>query len=198
MIDVELLKKYGATQKMYNKHETIFDSNSTPKYFFQIVKGEIKMNNYNEEGSEFIQGIFSDGKSFGESPLIAGLKYPANAIALTKTTLILLPKDRFFDLLAENPKINFEISKILSRRLHYKATMAAELSNEGASHRILTLLDYLKESVYNLSGAFTYETKLTRQQIADLTGLRVETVIRIMRTMEREGEIKIINRKVFR
>ena len=39
--------------------------------------------------------------------------------------------------------------------------------------------------------------KLTRQQIADMTGLRVETVIRAMRQMHERGDVKIEKGKVF-
>jgi CRP-like cAMP-binding protein len=38
--------------------------------------------------------------------------------------------------------------------------------------------------------------ELTRQEIADMTGLRVETVIRTMKAMEEKGMLKIENRKV--
>ena len=41
------------------------------------------------------------------------------------------------------------------------------------------------------------QLKLTRQQIADMTGLRVETVIRAMRNMHEKGELTIEKGKVF-
>jgi CRP-like cAMP-binding protein len=39
--------------------------------------------------------------------------------------------------------------------------------------------------------------ELTRQQIADMTGLRVETVIRSIRELERNGHLKIERGKVY-
>lgn len=42
-----------------------------------------------------------------------------------------------------------------------------------------------------------YKIDFTRQQMADLTGLRVETVIRAIKALEKKGTIKIINRKVY-
>ena len=38
---------------------------------------------------------------------------------------------------------------------------------------------------------------LTRQQLANMTGLRVETIIRTMKQMEKEGKLNIIRGKVF-
>jgi len=76
--------------------------------------------------------------------------------------------------------------------------MATEISSQDAEHRILTLLDYFKLNVHNLSESARYKVEITRQQIADLTGLRVETVIRAMKSLEKEGKIIIIDHKVYR
>lgn len=38
---------------------------------------------------------------------------------------------------------------------------------------------------------------LTRQQLANMTGLRVETIIRTMKLMEKNDELNIIKGKVF-
>ncbi len=63
--------------------------------YFQLAAGEVKMNNFNVDGKEFIQGIFLSGQSFGEPPLFAYVKYPANAEALTDAEILRLDKDTF-------------------------------------------------------------------------------------------------------
>lgn len=76
--------------------------------------------------------------------------------------------------------------------------MAAELAQQSPENRILKILDYLKFEVNHIITPFGYKTDLTRQYIADLTGLRVETVIRTLKELEQKNEVKIINRKVYR
>ena len=39
--------------------------------------------------------------------------------------------------------------------------------------------------------------KLTRKEISHSTGLRIETVIRTIKKMEKEGKLEIINGKIF-
>jgi len=156
------------------------------------------MNNFNDDGKEFIQGIFLKGQSFGEPPLFAEVKYPANAEALTDCEILRLNKDRFLELLKEHPEEHLKITAALAKRLYYKAIMASELSSQEPEHRILRILDYLKDHVHNLKEPFSFELDLTRQQIADLTGLRVETVIRATKSLEKKGELKIKSRKLFR
>lgn len=198
MVPKQLLLEFGGQQKLFEKNEYIFYEGQQAHYYYQIVSGKVKMNNYLENGKEFIQNIFSFPRSFGEPPLFSDITYPANAIALTRAEIIQLDKRAFLELLLLHPKIHLKITEALAIRLHYKAIMASEISLQDPEHCILRILDYLKKEVYKLSGPFSFEVTLTRQQIADLTGLRVETVIRSTKNLEKKGELKIKNRKIFR
>ncbi len=198
MINEDLLLEYGAKKISYTRGDQLFREGDTALNYYQVSSGEVKMNNFNLDGKEFIQGIFNEGQSFGEPPLFADVKYPANAEALSECEVIQLHKASFFELLAANPEVHLKVTKTLANRLYYKAIMASEISSQEPEHRILRILDYLKKNVHKMEGKFTYKVDLTRQQIADLTGLRVETVIRATKALEKKGELKIKNRKVYR
>ena len=90
IIDENLLLQFGARLKNYSKGTIIFNEGDTAKYYYQVHLGEVKMNNFNEEGKEFIQGIFTNGESFGEPPLLIAKNYPASAVALTDAVLLQL------------------------------------------------------------------------------------------------------------
>lgn len=198
MIATELLKKYGAVKKSFAKNEIIFEEGIFPSNYFQILSGEVKMSNYNDDGREFIQGIFYKEQSFGEPPLFLNQKYPANAIAVEDSEVFLLPKTNFMKLLEENPKISINIIEKLAQRLYYKSVMAAEISTQEPEHRVLKLIDHGIAYFNFQKDKNGYLINFTRQQIGDLTGLRVETVIRAIKALEKKGELKIINRKVYR
>jgi len=76
----------------------------------------------------------------------------------------------------------------------YKAKIMREVSIYPPEHRILTLLNHYKQ---NSNSNNLYEVKLTRQQISDLTGLRVETVIRAIKSLEKAKKLSIKERKVY-
>lgn len=198
MISENLLFDFGAKIISYPKGNQLFREGETALNFYQVVTGEVKMNNFNLDGKEFIQGIFAKGQSFGEPPLFADVKYPANAEAISDSEVIQLHKARFFELLAAHPNIHLKMTETLAKRLFYKAIMVSEISSQEPEHRILRILDYLKKHVHKIEGKFEFKVDLTRQQIADLTGLRVETVIRATKSLEKKGELKIKNRKVYR
>jgi CRP-like cAMP-binding protein len=198
MITSELLEKYGAVKKSFDKNEIIFEEGNLPTHYYQIISGEVKMSNYNDDGREFIQGIFYKEQSFGEPPLFLNQNYPANAIAVDNSDIFLLPKNNFLKLLEENPTISLKIIENLAQRLYYKSIMAAEMSTQEPEHRVLKLIDHGIVYFNFKKDANGYLINFTRQQIGDLTGLRVETVIRTIKSLEKKGLLKIINRKVYR
>ena len=197
MINENLLLDHGAKKVSFSKGDQLFREGESALSFYQVASGEIKMNNYNEDGKEFIQGIFATGQSFGEPPLLANVKYPANAEALSDAEVFQLSKEQFLELLSSNPRVHLKITETLAKRLYYKAIMVSEISSQEPEHRILRILDYLK-NVAKIEEPFGYKVELTRQQLADLTGLRVETVIRATKSLEKKGELQIKKRKVYR
>ena len=58
MIDENLLLDFGAKKISYSKGDQLFGEGESAQNFYQVASGEIKMNNYNEDGKEFIQGNF--------------------------------------------------------------------------------------------------------------------------------------------
>ncbi|MFG4001270.1 Crp/Fnr family transcriptional regulator [Flavobacterium aquidurense] len=198
MIAIEVLEKYGALKKSFDKSEIVFEQGNLPTHYYQIISGEIKMSNYNDDGREFIQGIFYKDQSFGEPPLFLNQKYPANAIAVENAEILLLPKNNFMKLLEENPTVSIKIIENLAQRLYYKSVMAAEMSTQEPEHRVLKLIDHGIVYFNFKKEENGYLINFTRQQIGDLTGLRVETVIRTIKALEKKGILKIINRKVYR
>ncbi|TCP24704.1 CRP-like cAMP-binding protein [Tenacibaculum skagerrakense] len=198
MIPTELLIDFNAELKEFQKEDIIFSENNSARNYYQIKSGIVKMNNYNDDGKEFIQGIFYKEQSFGEPPLFIDINYPANAVAIENSVLYILPKEKFFQLLKTHSDIHFNITKSLAKRLYYKAIIASEISSQEPSHRILRFFDYLKHDVHQSPEKFSLKIDYTRQQISDLLGLRVETVIRAIKQLEKQGEVKIVKRKVYR
>jgi len=194
-ITESLLYSFGSETKIFKKGEMIFREGDQALYYFQIVEGKIKLNNYNEDGKEFIHNILGKNQSFGDSLIFLEKKYPMNASCLSPTELIRLPKNNFLELLEKNPDVSIEMNHCLSQRLYYKMVMIQNMASSNPSVRLKGLLNYLR-SFHDEDCDPCFSVQLTRQQIANLVGLRVETVIRALKKMEKEGDIKIQDRKI--
>lgn len=195
-INTDILITWGAVYKQYHKGEIIFKEDSLALFYHQVESGTVKMINCNEQGKEFIQGLFETGESFGEPPLFFDGFYPANAIADSDCTILRLRKERFLDILKENQDIHFSITQMLSKRLHNKAIVSRELACYEPEHRIMTILEIIR-SKHDKKDGKKIKVPYTRQQLADMTGLRVETVIRAIRLLENKGELSIESGKVY-
>lgn len=194
MIADSLWHKHGASLVRLSKGHALFEQGDPARSFHQVRRGRVKMVSSTEGGREFVQGIFTDGESLGEPPFFTGTAYPAAAIAVEDSEVWRCPRPAFLALLAENPAVHLELTKALSGRLIYKSMMLAEIAVEEAEHRLGTLIEYFRKS--RSGGSKPYRVSLTRQQLADMTGLRVETVVRTIKAMEQKGLLRIEEGKV--
>ena len=196
MIQPEILLAKGASYKTVLKDEVIFNEGSHCCFYYQIQEGQVKWVNIDEEGKEFVQNILEEGESFGELPLFDHLPYAASAIANTPCRLLRLSKSSFLQLLKEDPELHFKFSGMFTERLRFKFLLLKEIATHSPEQCISTLMNYFKNKQKHTC-KFCSKVTLTRQQIADMTGLRVETVIRTLRSMHDQGRVTIERGKVY-
>lgn len=196
LIPILLLEKFNARQIKVGKGKTLFEEGETAKDFFQVEKGQIKMFVLNPDGQEFTQGIFNSGESFGEPPLLGNFPYPSSAIAVEPSKVWRLPKQVFLELLKENFDVHLQLNQVLCKRLQYKSMILTEVSSYDPEHRLNTLLQYLKAKIKIKGSTKKLIIPFTRKQLADMTGLRVETVIRTIKKMERDGKLQLEGHKI--
>lgn len=192
-INLDLLFSWGAIAKEYKKNDIIFCEDETALFYYQIIEGSVKMFNSNDDGKEFTQGYFCNGQSFGEPPLIIEETYPSTAIAFQDSKIIKLSKDKFFKILDEYPTIQKKLLVLLASRIHSKAKTSKDIINQKPEFRIIAFLNAHKG---NRNGAKEL-VPFTRQEIANFTGLRVETVIRVFSKMSACKKVEIINHKIY-
>nr|WP_315423656.1 Crp/Fnr family transcriptional regulator [uncultured Pedobacter sp.] len=183
----------GLKLKSYSKDSVIYEPGMQPRYVYFIKLGEVRMVTVSDEGKEFIQGVFKTGQYFGEPALLIDRPYLAFTIANKDSQLIAVNKEDFFELIKNEPDFSMELIRTLSNRLFYKSMMLEELASEKADHRLLTIINYLLGDI-----AVGENLKVTRQELADMTGLRVETVIRSTKILSEKGLIKIIKGKIIK
>jgi len=195
-IDTDLLYTWGAVAKKVPKNTIIFYEDDPPLSFYQILEGTVKMSYTNEDGKDLTIGIFEKGNSFGEPPLFIEQPYPASAIAQTDCVLLKLSKTNFIAFLQENPDIQIKILKVFAWKIYNKIVFSKNIINHKPEYRIKYFLDNLKKQ-NNVTACQKMRIPYTRQEIADFTGLRVETVIRTISLMNKVKKIEIIDHKLF-
>ncbi len=190
------LEKYHAKLVTLRKDQVLFHEGDQASDYFQVEEGSVKMFIASNDGQEFIQGIFTTGESFGEPALIGNFPYPGSVVAIEKAKVWKLPGDYFIQMLKDNFDLHLKMDQVLCQRLRYKSMVLSEISSYEPEHRIVALLKHFKNK--NVKPGLMGEiiVPYTRQQLADMSGLRVETVIRTVKKMEKEGKLALEGHKI--
>jgi len=193
-IDSNILITWGAVSRKYKKDECVFIEGEVPAYFYQITEGKVRLFNTNFSGKEFTQGEFTTGESFGEPPIFIEEPYPSTAVACEHSVVLKIHKKQFLSLLDEYPFLQKKVIQLLAKRIYNKAVTVREIINNSPEDRIMSFLKAYKKK--QCCERTEIEIPYTRQEIANFTGLRVETVIRTLHKMQKLNRVYIVNRKL--
>jgi CRP-like cAMP-binding protein len=186
------LQKSGI-KKTYAKDELIFSEGETADFLPIVCSGCVKMVRYPEPGKEVIIGIFRAGEIFAIAPALDGKRFPATAIAKEKTRLLILPRASFLKLMQESSDFAAVLMTRMCGLLRDRTATVQILATSSAEHRVGSVLLRLANSV---NTNCPLEIPFRRQEIAEMSGLTIETTIRSVRKLEKRGLLKIVNRKI--
>lgn len=196
MIPEEMLIANGASRRRLEMGEIIFSEGGPSNYYYQLVSGMVRWSNFKADGEEMLHHLLQPGDIFGEFPVADNTQYTATAIAETPCELLRIHNDALGILLIEHPDVHLEFTKLVVEQLRYKFFLTDLLCTYSPKMILLKLINY-----FNDHGKYICEDckrlMLTRQQLANMTGLRVETIIRTFKQLEREQQIQIIKGKIF-
>src|SRR5215204_4106209 len=101
-MEADALERLAATMRSrrFRRGEVIFHIGDPGDALFVIVTGEVKISLPSETGDEAILATLRDGEVFGELALLDGAPRSASASALMPTETVILPRDRFRELIA--------------------------------------------------------------------------------------------------
>ena len=88
------------------------------------------------------------------------------------------------------------VYETLAEKTAEKMVIMNKITGERAADRLMELINRMKAATDHTE-KFSFEVPYTRQQLAALTGLSVETVIRNLKRMEKNGHVAIKNRKIY-
>ncbi|MDV7695973.1 Crp/Fnr family transcriptional regulator [Chryseobacterium soli] len=195
VINEELLFSSGGELMHYDTDEAIFNEGDSPRFYFQIITGTVKINNYHEDGREIIHSVPFDGHCFAETSIFSNKDYPINAVAMTDCEIVRLEKNKFLNMINSSPELLMKLYTFTAERMHYRYIMLNNMSAADPRTKIIGLIDCFK-TYNNFREPYSYQFPFTRQQLAAFTGLSVETVIRTVKKMEKEKIVKIETGKI--
>lgn len=188
----DTLRARGHTRR-FGAEEQIFAEGEQAEFLPVVLSGEIKMVRYPEPGKEVIIGTFGPGEIFAIPPALDGKQFPATAVAMKESSLLLVPRDEFLSLMRTSPEFSTMIMDRMCGLLRDRSETIRILATASAEQRVATVLVQLAGEIDNGRG-----NKIThrRQDIAEMAGLTIETTIRSIRKLADRGVVRIERGKI--
>lgn len=128
------------------KAQTVYRQGDSPDELYQLQQGSIKLCNFTKDGKEIVSAEFRKGDWIGEMGIIDGLPRVSYAIALEDSTLRVLSKHHFGELIEKHPVILQKMSMMLCRRLRMAYLMHEESSSLNMHQRLARAIHRLSYS----------------------------------------------------
>jgi CRP-like cAMP-binding protein len=177
--------------RSYPQGAVIFEQDAPADTFYTVTSGLVKVYRLLPTGKQLTLQIFGAGAPIGALAVYDGLPFPATAGALAATTCLLIPRDVFFRLLEEHPSVVRGLLHGLSGRVMELLNRLTELSGRRIEPRFARLFLKLTDELGRPErGGMFVPIMLSRQELADLTGTRIETCIRIMSRWGKQGLVR--------
>ena len=177
--------------KSWDKGETIFSEGDPSDYLLTVLSGRVKVVKLQPSGKEVILEIFGPGDPVGAVVAYEGRPFPANAVALERTSCLLVRRAPFFALLEKHPSLVRGLLSAFTRRIVELAQRIPEVAGARVETRFAHFFLKLADRVGRPRGASVFiPIVLSRQELADLTGTTIETCIRLMSRWGKEGVLE--------
>ncbi len=164
---------------------------------FIIKEGQVKVSIVSEEGREVILSLLGPGAVFGELSLLDGKPRSANVVATGETSLVMLRRSDFVQLIYKTPQIATALLAELATRLRKTDRQIEGLALLDVTSRISeTLLQLATDQGKETSEGITIESRPTHQELANMSGTTRETVSRVLKRLEKQGYINCAGRKI--
>lgn len=168
-------------EKKYERGERVFSKGEPGTAVWFVKQGRVHLQNISYDGKVTTACVMSEGDLFCCLPALDGKAYPADAIAVEASTIIKIPGDLFRELMHKNAAFSNHVMNTFCNRLRQMETRGCQ-TTDPAEVRVARLL-------LSLGDKFKNQIPLTRQEMADIAGLTIETTIRILSRMKKDGLI---------
>ncbi|ASU31947.1 response regulator [Mucilaginibacter xinganensis] len=182
------LKKIISERKIrqFKKDQVVYYEGDRGNGLYLLLSGRIKTVKMAEDGRELMTGMYTPESYLGIQALLANEPYSETATTLDDSSLCLIPKDSIEKLLNLYPDVAKEFIKILSNDIREKEEQLLQLAYNSVRKRLADAILRLHKQPGHDADGF----KITREDLASMSGMATETVSRTLSDFKDEGLIE--------
>ncbi len=179
----------------YKKKQTIYSEGQHPNKLYYIQTGKVKIYKTSDGGKELIIGLLSAGDFFGHIPLIENVVYEEFAETLEESSIRVIPKKEFEQLITTNQEIALKVIKLLANNISEKEQQLVALAYHSLRKRVADALLTLKKK-YAKEDQVPFSISISREDLANIAGTATESLIRTLSDFKNEKLIEIKDGKI--
>lgn len=175
----------------------LFRAGSARTHFFVLRQGQVKLMMLGTDGREQIIGLAVPGQLLGVTTLEDPV-YPCTAETLTQSSVCRIAYHKLVNVLETNPRVSLRLVRLLNQELKRTRALIHTLGCKTAVEKVASFILSLKPA--GSQAETDLALPLSRDEIASLLGLTVETVSRVMADFRRRriidaprGRIRILD-----
>jgi len=166
----------------------VFIEGEPAQWFCLVRSGRVRILRQGRSGKDVVLELLGPGEPFGGVAVIESRPYPASAQAIEPSAVVKIPAAPIVGLAARHPSLVKSMALMIGRRLRSAHESVKSLSVDPADARLAaTLLRLAEGGGATAQRGGTVPFHLTRQGLADMTGVTVETAIRVLSRWQKEG-----------
>jgi CRP-like cAMP-binding protein len=163
--------------------------------FYAVLAGQLKMCRLTPSGRNLILSLFGPGDLFGVTPALSGEPCGTDWQAVEDSECLEVRRADLFALLERRPDLVPEVLRFLTRQMVECKNCLVESACSRVESRFASLFVRLAEKRGEASETgWLIPLRLSRQELADLTGTTLETAIRVMSRWRQEGLVTTTRR----
>lgn len=174
--------------KSFARHETLFLQGQPAHKLVWIETGRVKLAQVTTDGDEVILWMNGSGDAVDVHGGMLDATHTCSARAMERCQTLVWEYSTFRALIARYPQINANIARIMAARLGELEERFCEIASHRVADRLALVLLRLAKSIGKQSRAGV-ELKLSRRDLAQMTGATVCTISRILSTWDQSGLI---------
>ena len=194
--ELDRLTGMVATRRRIKRGEPLFRAGDRFDAVYPIRLGFFKTRVTSDDGREQVTGFPMPGDILGFDAISAGA-FQCDALALEDAEVCVVPFDRLETLTREFNGLQRQLHRVLSREIVRDQGVMMLLGTMRAEQRIATF-------VLNLSQRFAqrgfspreFILRMTREEIGNYLGLKLETVSRTFSKLQEEGVIAVEQKRL--
>jgi len=190
--DAEGFYNSQKTQISYKKGETIVKEGTHVTDILYVIDGIVKVYIEGPEKNIIIRILLSDD-FIGLTSLFGDDTYYFSATALKETRICSIDSDKIKDLITQCCNFSRELSNWYCKNYNIMLTKCLNLGLRQLNGKLANSLLYLNRKEFKAVDIFSY---INRKDLAELSGMSMESVVRILSEFNDEKIIELKGKKI--